>query len=68
MKKEFTTFQYIVALIVWRFSRPKYKGKYYFIKGRKRKVIAETFSEVYFQGLKSSFPKLYLETLKKPGK
>jgi hypothetical protein len=61
--QQITQFQYFKDAVNYFFSRKKYIGKYYIIKGRKRKIIAETCYSVLFEGLKTETPKAYLKTI-----
>lgn len=64
--KQITAFQYLKDTLNYFFSSRKYINKYYIIKGKKRKIIAETCYNVLFEGLKESTPKAYLKTIQQP--
>ena len=64
--QQITAFKYLKDAIKYYFSRKKYIGKYYHIKGKKRKIIGETCYSVFFKGLKERVPKTYLNSIRRP--
>ena len=64
--QQITAFRYFKDSFIYFFSRKKFIGKYYFIRGKKRKIIAETCYNVFFEGIPDSYPKAFLKTLNRP--
>ena len=49
--------QYLLDVIIWRFSKKQYLGKQFYFKGKHQKVIGETYHHFYCEDTGTSFLK-----------